>query len=274
MPNDSASISVDRAWLEARRLEASEAYPGVQLSLAELESHVRPKLATAGVASLERLRIDELFLACACAKRDLAAIAHFERETFHEIEVVYSRFRHSGVSLDDVKQRFRERVLLGEPPQIAGYAGIGALKGWVRAAALHMLLNIVQRETREEPTDDALFEVVIGSSPSAEGTYLKLACREAFEAALAEAVAALADRERALLRHAFVDGRNVDVIGSIYGVHRATAARWIAAARDRLVDLTRARLVAQLRISEAEAQSIIAAALSGVGSRLIARLSA
>lgn len=205
-------------------------------------------------------------------RRDEVAIAAFERETFGEVEAAYLRFTRLGVTLDDVKQRVREKLLLAEPASILGYAGTGALRGWVRAAVLHMLLNISRRETREEPTDAELFEVIIGAEPSAEAAYIKLACRDEFEAAFAFVMNELDDRDQSLLRHAFVDRRNVDDIGAIYGVHRATAARWIAAARGRLVERTRAELMVRLGVSEAEARSIIVAALSGVGSKLFAKL--
>ena len=42
----------------------------------------------------------------------------------------------------------------------------------------------------------------------------------------AEAFAALESRERNLLRYALGDGLSVDAIGTLYRVHRATAARW------------------------------------------------
>jgi len=218
------------------------------------------------------LRVAELYLAFACAQRDRAALAHFEQEVFIEVDAVFRRFPRTGLALDDVKQRLREKLLLRPEPDILGYAGRGPLRGWVRAAALHMLLNVAERETREVPTDSPLFEVAIGADPGAELVYLKLACREELEAAIACALRLLSDRDRALLRHAFVDGRNVDEVGAVYGVHRATAARWVASARQRLVEATRQDLMQRLQISDVEAHSIICAAMSGVGSLLLRRL--
>jgi RNA polymerase sigma-70 factor (ECF subfamily) len=249
--------------------EARAAYPGVALADAEFLEHVGAKLAAVDGAAL---RMRDLFLARAAAGRDPLAIALLEESTFGEIDLAYRRFPGLPASLDDVKQRLREKLFLATPPGILAYAGTGALRSWVRASALHMLLNIARRETREEPSDAPLLEVVIGREPSAEAAYMKLACREPFEAALTWAIEQLSDRERGLLRHAFVDGRNVDEVGAIYGVHRATAARWIAGARARLVQETRTELMRRLGISEVEAQSIIVAALSGVGSILLARV--
>jgi len=259
-------------WLTERYADARAAYPGAEVPWGLFASHVRGKMAAQPGLLPDTLRTRELFLAAGCLARDARAVAYVERETFRELEAAYARFPRLGVPLDDVKQRFREAFLVGASPKIEGYAGAGSLRGWVRAAVLHMLLNVVQRESREEPTDEALLDVVIGAEPGAEAAYVKLACREAFEASFAAAMATLDARERALLRHAFVDGRNVDDIGAVYGVHRATAARWVAAAREALVTRTRKDLVRRLGITETEAGSIIAAALSGVGSFLIARL--
>lgn len=265
------SAAPDLARVLALRLvEARTAYPGVALSDAEFVGFIAQKL-DAG-AALETLRTSDLFLACACARRDPVALAFVERDTFAEVETAHRRFPQAGIALDDLRQRMREKVFFRTPPAIAGYAGVGALRSWVRASAINLLINIAHRETREEPTELEIFDDVIGAAPGAEAAYLKLACRADFEVALAAAMRGLSDRDKNLLRHAFVDLRSVDEIGAIYAVHRATAARWVAAARDKLVEATLTELMRRLRISEAEARSIVSASLSGVGSMLLARL--
>jgi RNA polymerase sigma-70 factor (ECF subfamily) len=252
--------------------EAARAHPRIALRPERFAAHVAEKLVAVGHTDPRALRTTDLFLARAAADRDPQAILVLEHETFGEVEAAYRRFQNLAFTLDDLKQRLREKLILVDPPGVLAFAGTGALRGWVRAAALHMLLNASQRETREQPTDDELMDDVIGADPGAESAYLKLACRAEFEEAFGAALASLADRDRGLLRHAYVDGRNVDEIGAVYGVHRATAARWIASARTELVDRTRANLIRRLAISDAEARSIIANALSGVGSMLISKL--
>lgn len=250
--------------------EARAAYPDVTVRDTDYLDHVATKIAAG--ASLDGLRTSELFLACGCIALDERAIAHVERETFGEVAAAHRRFQNANLPLDDLVQRMREKLFLATPPAIEAYAGLGALRGWVRASVLNLLLNVVQRETREEPTDAELFEVVIGADAGAEAAYVKLACRAELEAALAGAMASLDDRERALLRHAFVDRRSIDEIGVIYAVHRATAARWVASARGKLVERTLEDLTGRLDISLTEARSIVAAGLSGVGSMLLGRM--
>jgi RNA polymerase sigma-70 factor, ECF subfamily len=60
-----------------------------------------------------------------------------------------------------------------------------------------------------------------------------------------------------LLRYSVIDGWNVDRIAELYGVHRATAARRVAAAREQLGESIRAELAARLEISTDEVDSIV-----------------
>jgi RNA polymerase sigma-70 factor (ECF subfamily) len=100
--------------------------------------------------------------------------------------------------------------------------------------------------------------VIIRSGPGPEVALLKARYAGAFQRALDQALAELTVRERNLLRLHFVDGMSVDKLGVAYNVHRATAARWIRAARDGLMDRVRARLRAELRLPVSEIDSLVA----------------
>ncbi|MEM9461696.1 MAG: transcriptional regulator, partial [Myxococcota bacterium] len=50
----------------------------------------------------------------------------------------------------------------------------------------------------------------------------------------------------------------IDRIGAIYGVHRATAARWIARARAQLLEGTRAEFAARTSVSAEHCDSLFA----------------
>lgn len=63
---------------------------------------------------------------------------------------------------------------------------------------------------------------------------------------MAAAVAALAVRERALLRYSVVDGLTLDEIGAIYRAHKSSVSRWLTRARARLWQETRAALQTRL----------------------------
>ena len=50
---------------------------------------------------------------------------------------------------------------------------------------------------------------------------------------------------------------SIDAIGAAFGVHRATAARWLLRAREALVAQTRARLASRLSMTVTEIDSVI-----------------
>ena len=65
-------------------------------------------------------------------------------------------------------------------------------------------------------------------------------------------------KEQKLLRMSVVDGLTVDRIALVYQVHRATAARWVQAVRQKLLDTIYRRLGEELRLSPAELDSLTA----------------
>lgn len=73
-----------------------------------------------------------------------------------------------------------------------------------------------------------------------------------------EACAALEPRLRAALRMHLVDELTIDPIGVAYGVHRATAARWIQRAKDELAADTHRRLRAVLALTATELDRVAA----------------
>jgi RNA polymerase sigma-70 factor (ECF subfamily) len=77
------------------------------------------------------------------------------------------------------------------------------------------------------------------------------------DAGLRSALARLDARSRALLRYQLIDGWSIDQVGKLYGVHRATAARWLADARQVLGDAIRSELATRLQISTHEVDSIV-----------------
>src|SRR5439155_4329771 len=110
--------------------------------------------------------------------------------------------------------------------------------------------------------DDRELEQLAPGVPDPELVYLRRHYGERFRHAFAEAVKALAPRERNLLRHAVIDGLGIDQIAAIYHVHRATAARQLRAARQTLVDATRERLRVALGASASELESILRVLMS------------
>jgi len=143
----------------------------------------------------------------------------------------------------------------GQPPRIAEYAGRGPLRAWVGVAALRLALNLRRAAAPAAAREEVLTEL-IGREQDPELRRLKTMYRAEFREALEEALAALSDRDRALLRLGYVDGLKLAQIARLYGVHESTASRWLAAAASNAGKETQQRLVARLSLSSSAVDSI------------------
>ena len=80
--------------------------------------------------------------------------------------------------------------------------------------------------------------------------------RVAFDEVIRGAVAALEGEQRRILRRHFADGLTLDALAVELGVHRATVARRLAAARAALRIEARRRLQIALGVRESELSSL------------------
>ena len=82
--------------------------------------------------------------------------------------------------------------------------------------------------------------------------------REAF----VHTLEALGSDERNVLRLHYLDGLTLEEVGATYRVSRATAARWLAQAREKILAETRSRLKQTLGVREDELDSLVGLAAS------------
>jgi RNA polymerase sigma-70 factor, ECF subfamily len=240
--------AMDPAWLAAVR----ETLPGLASDPA-LAAH----LAAAAEAGARLEHAGELALAWAVSRGEPAAVRRFEREVMPEAEAAARKLDRDPAFVDEVRQAVRIRLATAEggaAPRIAAYRGTGPLRAWVAVAALRVALN-AKRATARAPATDVLAEVA-DREPDPELRHLKELYRSEFRDALAGALAALPDRQRAVLRLRFVDGLELAQIGRLYHVHESTASRWVAAALDAAGAAARERLIARLAVGAASADSI------------------
>ncbi len=248
----------DDVWRGAR-----EAWPDVVVTRDELFAYVtalHPELASV-TGDLPKLAYTDLYLACACARGDAAAVAAFEAH--FEAECEHAARRLGGPSappVEEVRQILHHRLFVAEPgarPKITEYAGRGDLRTWVRISAVRLALNLTKRAAREIPFESNALGYLAGGGADPELQFIKRMYQEEFRAAFTEACRALPSRERNLLRYAFSERMTVDEIGTLYGVHRATAARWVVKAHERLVLDVKAAMRGRLRVDDSEYASIL-----------------
>ena len=227
-----------RVW--ALVAEGRQAWPEVAIEPARAVAFAAARLEPSAEAddALAALRAADLYLACACADGDRAALAAFDRHYMREVDIALARMRMPAPRVADVKQLVRQRLFVGDgvPGKIVEYGGRGDLRRWVRSVAVRTCLNDLRKGKHEVLTDDDQLiaqQAMPGDDP--ELAYMKRTYAREFQAAFAEALAQQGAREQTLLRYHHVDGLNIDEIGAIYRVHRVTAFRWLEKAKEQLV---------------------------------------
>jgi RNA polymerase sigma-70 factor, ECF subfamily len=205
----------------------------------------------------------DLWLACACAQGVPAAIQQFQREYEPLIARIAARRGASPDVAADVRQQLCERLLVadvssGQRAKIGDYRGSGALKSWVASAAATTLLSLQRatkrRRERQEPEERDMMLVRLDP----ELDYLKQHYSAQVHDAVVAAVLALSSRDKALLRLHLGQRLSIDALGTMYGVNRATAARWLATAREALRRGTVKDLRGRLQLEPRECDSLIA----------------
>lgn len=242
----------------AAQLAAGRArVPGATLDDAAFCAHVAARLDPGDRDALAHLRGGDLFLAAALAAGDPAALAVFEREIVPDVTTTLERLRLGDPG--DALQALRVHLFVGERPRIADYRGHGDLRAWVRVSATRMALRAASRTRRELPLDATLLDGRADPAPDPARLQLQADLRAQLEAAIAAALASLESRERNLLRHTVLDGLTLEELAGLYRVHRATCARWLADARDKIARRTRRELTDALRLRPAELDSVLRA---------------
>jgi RNA polymerase sigma-70 factor, ECF subfamily len=198
------------------------------------------------------------------ATGDPAALARFESEVSPEIAAVLSARGFTPAEIEEVQQWCRAHLLVGDgsgPAAITEYAGRGRLRSWVLVSAVRAALKMKRRGAREAVHDHdalaALADQVSGQPGDPLAELYKERYRDAFRDAFRAAVAELSPRERTLLRLHGLDGLTIDQLGALYGVHRATAARWLERARDAVFAATRREMMRRLDVDRWEAESVL-----------------
>ena len=256
-PEALESILLER-WQAAR-----EAWPEVPLD----EEVFASRLAACvdgrddPLATLGELRVPDLYLAWACLEGDSRALARFEREFAPTIAAALARLRIGNDAVEELLQALREQLFVATPKRgsalLGNYSGRGQLRNWLRIIAVRTAGKFLDKGRREVQMSESMLGDLGGSSGDPELEHLKRTYRGAFRGAFERALGDLDQRDRLLLAHTYVDRLNVDEIGAIYKVHRATAARRVARARETLLKLTRQILMREIKVDRHEYDSIM-----------------
>ena len=209
--------------------------------------------------ALSTLAIEDLFLACACLAGIEGAAAAFNLRHGATIRGTIARIVR-GTDDGEVEQQLAASLLVGSvasPARIASYAGKAPLDRWLGVAAQRAaLMWLRENRTEVRARDGAAAEPAASGNTHPEMAFLKDRYRGDFEQALKESLARLPERQRTLLRLHLVNGVSVEKIGQMFAVSQPTASRWLAAARETLLDDLKATLGNRLGASSQELASL------------------
>jgi RNA polymerase sigma-70 factor (ECF subfamily) len=248
-----------RDRLEALLTVGKAAWPKIAITDESFFEHVERHVKTA--AALEALHSSDLYLACAVAQRDRAALAYFEESFMAHVPEYVLRVRVGREVVDEVQQRLREHLIMGPEsgaPKIAEYSGKGALGGWLRVTAVRTALNHLR--SADTKTTELGDEPSLAADP--ELAYVKEHAHALFNDAFTRVLDELDANERTILRLHYIEGLTMDQLARLYKTPRSTIARRVAEARQQILSATEARLRDEKRLSPSSVASVIRQAQS------------
>lgn len=260
---ESLETRLEGAWSTAR-----DQWSALELREEDFLDHMATHLERATPTSdlsdwLHHFQAEDFYLATACYHGSSQAIEAFESQFSRDLDVIVRRFAKTRHPEDDLRQRLREKLFVhtpGRPAKIGDYSGQGFLQNWLRVTATRTMIDLTRYGAQHKREDLAEPEVLI-AVPDAhfdtELEFLKREYRAHFKDAFRQAIEELTSRERNLLRHHMVAGHSIDQIGALFGVHRATAARHVARARESLIHKTRSALAARLDLAPEDYESFM-----------------
>jgi len=248
--------------LEARLREvvdkAARAWPDLAVAPAHLVVQLARVIGDDVGQELGELYVEDFALGLACADNLPGALVHVERLCGAAVDAAVARIDRSHELRDEVRQTLWQRLFVGTPaqaPRILSYAGRGPLAGWVAVAAQRIALDLRKAATRAAGSDPDV-DQLLPTDEHPEVDYLRMRYKPEFEEAVRDALAALPDRDRLLLRLTAVSGMSHEQIANIYKVNQSTVSRWIARARAEVLEATERSVCLKLRVQRDEFLSL------------------
>jgi RNA polymerase sigma-70 factor (ECF subfamily) len=252
--------------LAAIAARAAAAWPELAVEPARVVTQLARVLGDDVARELGELHVEDFALGVACVDRLPGALATVDRICGPAIATAVSRVDRSRELLDEVRQVLWQRLFVGtpaQPPRILSYAGRGPLAGWIAVAAQRIALDL-RRDAARAAGSDPGADQLLPSNDHPEADYLRLRYRAEFETAVSEALRALPDRDRLLLRLAIVSSLSHEQIANIYKVNQSTVTRWIARARTEVLESTERVMCGRLGVPRTEFRSLAGLLLSRI----------
>ncbi|MBV1860205.1 MAG: sigma-70 family RNA polymerase sigma factor [Nannocystaceae bacterium] len=221
---------------ERRRLRAvCRARPEFATTEQQLEGYVES--ASIDTVTLTNERLEELYLACACAGGDEAAISAFDQVHSPQIRRVARQF-FSGPDAEDFTQLALAHLLVRRnerPARIAAYMGSGPLGAFIRMSVSRLAIDKQRLASPPRTVPLGVLEDVLADHVDAYEVVAGVQMRSQLTKALGEALRKLRPIERRALRMRFVLRFSLARTGLALGIHELSVSRVVARARSRVL---------------------------------------
>lgn len=255
------SAARDRIAGEVLRT-ARKAWPGLEVPEEAFAEHVLGRLPPDWGLSLDEqtlARLSDLYLACGAVRQDPVALAAVDTLCKAEIPRAVRNLGLDQEATAEVRQLVLLKILVSErgPPKIAEYSGRGALRGWLRAVAARVAIDLCRQRKATFPAAAEVLAEATAATTAPELQILREKYQREFKAAFEDALKELDAETTLLLKRHYVDGLSVRELAELERVHRVTVHRRLETARETLKLRVEALLRARLALDPSTLQSVI-----------------
>ena len=231
-------------------------WPSIHITLEQYQHFCAAICGERSLNDLKPLAAD-IYLCCGCTQQQTVAQRALEQQADEIVRSAIVKVHRDGEFVRETIQEFWKKVLSGPDARVYAYQARGPLQAWLRIVALRLAIDRRRAQQVVQTYETELGDLMADQAFGPESTLTRVRFHEPFRAALRDAIAALSPKERNLLRM-HVQGRcSIDQIGRAYGVHRATAARWLEQVKRHILRQVKARLgLNGPKLTESEFQSI------------------
>jgi RNA polymerase sigma-70 factor, ECF subfamily len=213
-------------------------YPTVQLSFEDFRIRIDAILShemslpdeKSRMEAFARIHHEDLFLAIACSRQDRIAWEYFADDYRSLLKQFSVQACGNSSDGEDLAQEIITKMLK-EKNRLAGYNGRGSLAGWLRAAVSHAAVDRFRRMRRQvsldDPTNNASLEDLADPEIPDEEENLDARWGPIVSNIVNNKIAELSARDRLLLGLYYLRGISLKIIGKQFGIHEATASRWL-----------------------------------------------
>lgn len=249
---DSLSVEDAAALERLLTVAARGEHAGDSLALAKALARVPIELGT-----ITDEDVGELALALACDRGEAAALRAIDRLYGPTVEAALASMKLDDDTRAEVWQEVKTKLLVreGGPIRLVAYAGRGTLRGLLKVTATRTALTLLRDRRRERPQDPHAMEEAAGEG--VELDFVKVGARAAFRESFAHAIGTLDAHARNLMRLHHLRKVGLEQLATMYGVHRATIVRQLAAARAQVERETCKALRERLDLERGEVEGVI-----------------